>query len=57
MKKMKVYTEEESLVLSLGKKGTPLRDKFDEEMQEYLFDLAIELESTKSDKQQNDSEI
>ena len=41
MEKMKVYTQEESLDLTLGKKGTPLRDQYEEEMQDYLIGLAI----------------
>ena len=41
MAKMKVYTQEESLDLSLGKKGTPLRDQYEAEMQDYLIGLAI----------------
>lgn len=37
---MKVYTQEEVLDLTLGKKGTPLRDKYEAKVKKYLTGLA-----------------
>jgi hypothetical protein len=36
---MKVYTQEEALDLMLGKKGTPLRDKYEAKVKRYLTGL------------------
>ena len=36
---MKVYTQEEALDLTLGKKGTPLRDKYEAKVKRYLTGL------------------
>ncbi len=36
---MKVYTQEEVLDLTLGKKGTPLRDKYEAKVKRYLTGL------------------
>ena len=41
MEKMKVYTQEEALDLTLGKKGTPERDAYDAKVEDYLVGLAI----------------
>lgn len=41
MEKMKVYTQEEALDLTLGKKGTPERDAYDARVEDYLVGLAI----------------
>lgn len=37
---MKVYTQEEVLDLTLGKKGTPLRDDYEAKVKKYLTGLA-----------------
>lgn len=36
---MKVYTQEEVLDLTLGKKGTPLRDEYEAKVKKYLTRL------------------
>ncbi len=36
---MKVYTQEEALDLTLGKKGTPLRDEYEAKVKKYLTGL------------------
>lgn len=36
---MKVYTQEEALDLTLGKKGTPLRDEYEAKVKKYLIGL------------------
>lgn len=36
---MKVYTQEETLDLTLGKKGTPLRDEYEAKVKRYLTRL------------------
>ena len=41
MEKMKVYTHEEALDLTLGGKGTPERDAYDAKVEDYLVGLAI----------------
>lgn len=41
MGNMKVYTQEETLDLTLGKKGTPARDAYDAKVEDYLVGLAI----------------
>ncbi len=41
MAKLKVYTQEEALDLTLGKKGTPLRDEYEANVEDYLVGLAI----------------
>lgn len=41
MEKMKVYTQEEILDMTLGKSGTPERDEFDAQVNDYLIGLAI----------------
>ena len=41
MEKMKVYTQEEALDLTLGKKGTPEPDAYDAKVEDYLVGLAI----------------
>lgn len=38
---MKVYSQEESLDLTLGKKGTPARDQYESDVQDYLIGLTI----------------
>lgn len=38
---MKFYTEEETLNKTLGKKGTPLRDNYDRQIQSYLMGETI----------------
>lgn len=37
---MKVYTQEEVLGLTLGKKGTPLRDKYEAKVKKHFTGLA-----------------
>lgn len=41
MEKMKIYTQDEALDLTLGKKGTPERDAYDAKVDDYLVGLAI----------------
>ncbi len=41
MKKMKVYSQDEMIDLALGAKGTPERDEFDANVDDYLVGLAI----------------
>ncbi len=41
MKKMKFYTEEEALNEVLGKKGKPVRDKYEDDMNNFLIGEAI----------------
>lgn len=41
MKKMKVYTHDQALDMTLGKKGTPARDAYDAKVEDYLVGLAI----------------
>ncbi len=41
MEKMKFYTEEEALDKVLGKKGTSLRDKYEDDMNNFLIGEAI----------------
>lgn len=41
MGKMKVYTQAEMLDKTLGKKGSPARDEFEAEVNDYLVGLAI----------------
>lgn len=41
MEKMKVYTQEEALDMTLGEKGTPERDAYDAKVKDYLIGLAI----------------
>ena len=41
MARMKVYTQDEALDLTLGKKGTPQRDAYDAKVEDYLVGLAI----------------
>ena len=36
MEKMKVFTQEEALDLTLGKKGTPEHDAYDAKVEDYL---------------------
>lgn len=38
---MKVYSQEETLDRTLGKKGTPLRDEYEAQAKDYLVGLAI----------------
>ncbi len=41
MTKIKVYSQEEALDLTLGVKGSPERDTYDAKVEEYLVGLAI----------------
>ena len=41
MEKIKIYTQDEALDLTLGKKGTPERDAYDAKVDDYLVGLAI----------------
>lgn len=41
MKTMKVYSQDEMLNLAIGSKGTPERDEFDANVDDYLVGLAI----------------
>ena len=41
MNKMKIYTQEEALNLTLGEKGSPVRDAYDAKVEDYLIGLAI----------------
>lgn len=41
MDKMKTYSQEEMLDMSLGKVGTPERDEYEAEANDYLVGLAI----------------
>ncbi len=41
MEEMKFYTEEEALDKVLGKKGTAIRDKYEEEINNFLIGEAI----------------
>lgn len=41
MEKLKIYTQEEALDLTLGKKGTPERDAYETKVEDYLVGLAI----------------
>ncbi len=41
MAPMKFYTEEEALDMTLGTKGTPVRDKYEEEMDNFRIGDAI----------------
>ncbi len=41
MEKMKFYTEEEALDKVLGKKGTSMRDKYEDDMNNFLIGEAI----------------
>lgn len=38
---MKIYSQSEALDLTLGKIGTPLRDEYEQEMQDFKLGLAI----------------
>lgn len=41
MGKMKIYTQDEMLNLTLGSKGTPERDEYEARVDDYLVGLAI----------------
>ena len=41
MQPLEIYSQEEVLDLTLGQKGTPQRDAFDAEVEDYLIGLAI----------------
>ncbi|MDE7153200.1 MAG: helix-turn-helix domain-containing protein [Muribaculaceae bacterium] len=41
MGKMKIYSQDEMLDLTLGKKGTPDRDEYESKVDDYLVGLAI----------------
>ena len=41
MSKMKIYSQEEMLDLTLGHKGTPERDDYEAKVDDYLVGLAI----------------
>lgn len=41
MSKMKIYSQEEILDITLGKKGSLARDEFDAKVDDYLVGLAI----------------
>lgn len=41
MQELEIYSQEEALDLTLGQKGTPQRDAFDAEVEDYLIGLAI----------------
>lgn len=41
MGKMKIYTQDEMLNLTLGPKGTPERDEYEARVDDYLVGLAI----------------
>lgn len=41
MSKMKVYTQEEMLDITLGKKGSPARDEYEAKVEDYLVGMAI----------------
>lgn len=41
MDKMKLYTQEEVLDMTIGPKGTPRRDEYDAKVEDYLVGLAI----------------
>ena len=41
MEKMKVYTHDQALDMTLGKKGSPARDAYDAKVEDYLVGLAI----------------
>lgn len=41
MKKMKIYTQEEMLNITLGQKGTSARDEYETKVEDYLVGLAI----------------
>lgn len=41
MEKMKVYSQEEVLDITLGKKGTPARDEYESMVEDYLIGAAI----------------
>lgn len=41
MSKMKIYSQEEMLDITLGKKGSHARDEFDAKVDDYLVGLAI----------------
>ena len=41
MEKMKIYSQEEVLDITIGKKGSPNREEFDSKVQDFLVGLAI----------------
>lgn len=41
MEKMKIYSQEEVLDITIGKKGSPNREEFDSKIQDFLVGLAI----------------
>ncbi|MGN0222755.1 MAG: helix-turn-helix domain-containing protein [Muribaculaceae bacterium] len=41
MQPFEIYSQEEALDLTLGQQGTPQRDAFDAEVEDYLIGLAI----------------
>lgn len=41
MDKMKIYTQDEVLDMTVGANGTPERDEYDEQVNDYLIGLAI----------------
>lgn len=41
MNKLKIYSQEEVLDQTLGKKGSPLRDKYESAKEDFLIGLAI----------------
>ncbi|MCH5214341.1 MAG: helix-turn-helix transcriptional regulator [Muribaculaceae bacterium] len=41
MEKMKVYTQEEALDMTIGEKGTPAREEYESMVQDYLIGAAI----------------
>lgn len=54
MEKMKVYSQEEVLDITLGEKGTPARDEYESMVEDYLIGAAIReaRESMKMTQQQ-----
>lgn len=49
MKEIKLYTHEEMLDKTIGKKGTPRRDKYDYDLNNYLIGEAIKQVRQKKD--------
>lgn len=41
MGKMKIYTQDEMLDMTLGKRGTPARDEYEAKVEDYLVGMAI----------------
>ncbi len=41
MSQIKIYTQEEMLNMTLGQKGTPVRDDYESKVEDYLVGMAI----------------